>query len=178
MHISVEEAFNVALAYATENGELSEAVYEQIAKKLTDEEQNLFVAMLTGRGIKVLPVGVGVVASGRDLKSVFGRGGVYGGEVSAAQEVVPPVSDEKYIEDMVEFYKKRILENVVEGEILQERMDEILREVVDPVVRSRLVEWIVSEPGFHIKRAQNSEYQKRVRRRVKKITGEEALRVR
>jgi len=157
-HLSVEEAFDVLLSYATEEGELAESIYEKVAKKLTDEEQSLLVAMLTARGIKILPMKVEVVAD-RNVRIRFAQG------LSEAE-----------IEAKVEEYKKRILEATdARGEISQSKLDAILSEVTDPVVRARLTDWITTTDLFRIKKAQETEYQKRVKRKVKRITGVEVF---
>lgn len=148
-HISIEKAFDVASLYVTEEGELDEEIFNAIAQKLTEEEQKLFVAMLTGRGIKVLPFK----------------------KVTIKAEEVLSVPESK-----LEEVKKEILEKVnKEGEISSEKLEEILSKIDDPVLKGRINLWLATTPLVKIRKAKD-EYKKRVKRQVKKITGEEAIR--
>jgi hypothetical protein len=159
-HLSVEEAFDILLSYTTEEGELAESIYEKVARKLTDEEQDLLIGMLTARGIKVLPMKVEVVAGLEQHP-----------KIRSAQEL-----SEGEIQAKLEEYKKRILEATdAKGEISQSKLDAILSEVLDPVLRSRLTDWITSTDLFKIKKAQETEYQKRVKKKIKRITGMEVF---
>lgn len=153
-HITVEEAFDVLMQFTTETGELSETLYNQVAKKLTEEEQDLLVSLLTGKGIKVLPIEVKI----------------------KAQEIL--IEDEKRIEDEVEKVKQKILEALNDaGEISQEKLEKILSEIYDPLVSARVSEWVMATPLVRIKNEKkgNTNYRERIKKKVKKITGVDAL---
>lgn len=147
-HIDLDTAIRLALYYVSAKNELSEDIYNQIAAKLSDDEKQLFVSMLTGKGIRVLPI---------------------------QPEITKMAEEETDIENI----KLEIINATNEkGEITQPKLEKILEKIVNPLIKSRIMEWLISTPQVKIKEmkdAKQTEYEKRIKKKIKKITGSEVF---
>ncbi len=150
LHIDLDTAIKVALANITENNELPEDIFNLISGKLTDEEKQLFISMLTGKGIKVMPITSLVKKAEAEM------------DIEQIKEEIINATNEK-------------------GEISVVKLEKILEKVTDDLVKSKIMEWLTETPLVQVKQVKEpkgmkeTEYQKRVKRKVKRITGMEVF---